>query len=192
MPIRIYNLLYFILIISLFSLLGSVLSKGVINLILIGSLVPLVSMNSFFVDTRSFLTGNYSSEIQVLRDDEKSIRQLEVNNIDTSHLELINFIRKSLDENDILLIKDENYLTTSIEITTGINTYVLNKVVPKSLKEVQEWKKRKNNRGDSINNCKNLIDLDFDILILSINSDDDNECGNKIFTNETYTISKLD
>jgi hypothetical protein len=192
MPIRIYNLLYFILIVSLFSLLSTVLSKGVINLILIGSLVPLVSINSFFIDTRSFLMGNYSSEIQVLRDGEKSIRQLEVNNIDTSHLELINFIRKSLDENDILLIKDENYLTTSIEITTGINTYVLDKVVPKSLEEVLEWKNRKYNRGDSINNCKNLIDLDFDILILSINSDDDNECGNKIFTNEIYTISKLD
>lgn len=191
MPLRIYNILYFFIIVSFFYLLSSFLSKGVINTILIVSIVPLISMGSFLIDTKSFITGNYSSGMQVLNDDERGIRLLEVIKTDANHLELINFIRKSLDENDILLIKDETHVTISIEVTTGISTYVLQKVVPKSLDEMQEWKNRMRNRDDSIKNCKNLINLDFDILILSINGDDDDKCGNIIFTNEIYTVSKL-
>ncbi len=191
MPIRIYNILYFILLISFFSILSSSLNKVLVNLILFGTLVPLLFVSPLLIDAKNFLTGNYVSEVQVLSDEDRGVRLLKLNSINTDHSELINFIKSSLDENDVLLIKDENYLTISLEMTTGVNAYVLEKIIPKSLDNVKEWKNRKFKKLELINECRNSIDLNMDFFILSRNIDSDDECGSIVFTNETYKLSKL-
>ena len=191
MPIRIYNILYFILLISFFSILSSSLNKVLVNLILFGTLVPLLFVSPLLIDAKNFLTGNYVSEVQVLSDEDRGVRLLKLNSINTDHSELINFIKSSLDENDVLLIKDENYLTISLEMTTGVNAYVLEKIIPKSLDNVKEWKNRKFKKLQLINECRNSIDLNMNFFILSRNIDSDDECGSIVFTNETYKLSKL-
>lgn len=191
MPIRLYNLIYIFILLGLFLILSE-LTETKIKLLLFNLfLVFTIISNPIFSDFYSLINGNYSAQVQVIevKNDNKKIIQL--NDIDAEFLELISFLNSSVPNEGIILINNENYLSTSIEITTGISTYVLDKIVPKSLKNIYEWSERKILKAKTIETCANFLNIKTEIYVVSDYIPEVNLCKDVVFINDDYVVYRI-